>query len=113
MTAAPKIALVLDTSVVDHLHRVDVGTYRGANEPALRRLRASAEQRKIDIWISEITGVEMLHGLENLSSREAARRSAAARDAAKEALMSAMGARRLGYPCSRFDDTYSRLDMPR
>ncbi len=105
------LGVFLDLSVLDHLQRIEAGAYVGGNEDALRRLRVCAENRRVDTWISEITFVEMLHGLENLAGREQQRQAAAGKDAAKQAILASMSVRTLAYPCSRFDDTYSRWDL--
>jgi hypothetical protein len=108
---AKRLAVTLDYSVLDHLQRIEDGTYSGAHADALLRIRTAAERRRIDVWISEITPVEMLHGLEKLATDDARRARAVARDQTKEAIATAMGARTLAYPCSKFGDTYSRLGM--
>jgi hypothetical protein len=108
---AGSLAIVLDYSVLDHLQRIDAGTYRGGNEAALRRLRDGAVNRRVEVWISEITPVEMLHGLEKLAGDAPKRRTAGEKDAAKLAIAASMFARTLGYPCSKLDDTYSRIGM--
>lgn len=105
------LSVALDNSVLDHLHRVQAGTYAGAHAEPLRRIRAAAESRRILVWISEVTSVEMLHGIEKIASNDLKRSNAAARDQEKSAIAAAMGARTLGYPCSKLGDTYSRLGM--
>lgn len=105
------LAVFLDYSVLDHLQRIDAGTYAGKSESELRRLRTSAENRHLEIWISEITPVEMLHGLEKVSNDAAQRQRAADKDARKKAIAAQMFARLLGYPCSKSDDTFSRADI--
>ncbi|MBI3779832.1 MAG: hypothetical protein HY278_02045 [candidate division NC10 bacterium] len=106
-----RLAVALDYSVLDHLQRVQDGTYNGTRAEALRRIRAAGEGQRIDVWIAEITPVEMLHGIEKVATDDAKRARAAARDTEKEAIAAAMYARILGYPCSKLDDTYSRLGM--
>lgn len=109
--AAAPLSVTLDYSVLDHLHRIQAGTYTGAHREPLRRIRTAAESRRIVVWMSEITPVEMLHGIEKIKSNDLKRSNASARDQEKSAIAAAMGARTLGYPCSKLDDTYSRLDM--
>jgi len=106
-----RLAVALDYSVLDHLQRIQDGTYTSTRAGALRRIRAAGESRRIDVWIAEITPVEMLHGIEKIAADDAKRARAAARDRTKEAIATAMGARTLAYPCSKLDDTYSRLGM--
>jgi hypothetical protein len=103
--------VALDYSVLDHLQRIQGGTYSGIRAEALRRIRAAGEGRRLEVWIAEITPVEMLHGIENIAADEAKRTQAAARDKAKEAIATAMGSRTLAYPCSKLGDRYSRLSM--
>lgn len=106
-----RLAVTLDYSALDHLQRIQDGTYTGTRADALRRIRAAGESRRIDVWIAEITPVEMLHGIEKIAADDAKRAQAAARDKTKGAIARAMGARALAYPCSKLDDTYSRLNM--
>jgi hypothetical protein len=103
--------VALDYSVLDHLQRIETGTYRGLHRSALERLRDAASAGRIVVWISEICYVEMLHGIEHLPHDAAKRRDAEQKDAKKRAIAERMGARILGYPCSKFDDTYSRWDL--
>ncbi len=105
------LAVALDYSVLDHLQRVQDGTYAGIRAGALRRIRAAGESRRVEVWIAEITPVEMLHGIEKIAADDAKSAQAAARDKTKEAIAMAMGAKILAYPCSKLDDTYSRLSM--
>ncbi len=60
--------------------------------------------------MSEITKVEMIHGLENPKLDEKKLAKVKAWDEQKLDLTKQMGVRWLSYPCSRFDDTYSRWD---
>ena len=106
-----RLAVTLDYSVLDHLQRIEDGTYTGARADTLLRIRAAGKSRRIDVWMSEITPVEMLHGLEKLATDDAKRARAMARDKTKETIATGMGARTLAYPCSKFGDTYSRLGI--
>jgi hypothetical protein len=106
--------IVLDLCVIDHLQKVDAGTYRGKAEAALRKLRAAAEGSAVGVWICEISLVEMLHGIEKLaadSADPAKQAHARNNDTAKQLILKNMSARRLGYPCSKYDDDFSRLDI--
>lgn len=103
------MAIALDYSVLDHLQRIHAGNYNGRSREPLERIRAAATGRLVEIWITEITLVEMVHGIETADARTRIR--ALASDAEKQTIAEAMFARKLGYPCSRTDDTYSRLDI--
>ena len=105
------LAVALDYSVLDHLQRIQAGTYTGVRAASLSRIRAAGESRRVEVWIAEITPVEMLHGIEKIAADDAKRTQAVARDKTKEAIAMAMGAKTLAYPCSKLDDTYSRLGM--
>jgi hypothetical protein len=105
------LSVVLDYSVIDHLQRIEAGSYGGRNKDALQRLRVAAEAGRVEIWGSEITFVEMIRGIENLAGREERKKIVAIKDEAKRVIMDKMGVRRLGYPCSRCDDAFSRLDV--
>src|SRR5687767_12763313 len=84
--------IVLDYSVLDHLYRLQVGTYKGPYAHALTRLRTAAEDRRIEVWLCEITPVEMLQGLERLAGSGTAQTVASNRDAEKIAISKAMHA---------------------
>lgn len=105
-----KLSVAIDYSVLDHLQRSQSGSYAGSNKEFLARLHSAASKRKIQIWMSEICFVEALHGLENIVGDEDKRAHAKAKDAQKWAIAKEMGTRKLGYPCSKCDDTYSRVD---
>jgi hypothetical protein len=107
--SVPSIAL--DLSVLDHMYRIQAGTYTGVHYEALVRLRAAAEARQIAVWISEISPVEMLQGIEKIAPDTLKQSAAIMRDQEKDAIAASMGARTLGYPCSKLSDSYSRLGM--
>lgn len=102
--------VVLDYSILDHLYRIRVDNYKGGNARQLKKLYATAIARKVSIWLTEITRIEMIHGIENLEDDEN-KSAAQRRDNGKLAIADEMHSRTLGYPCSRFDDTYSRWDV--
>ena len=108
LVALPSV--VLDYSVLDHLQRIEAGSYVGTNKEGLRKLYYAGTERRIVVWISEISDVEMLHGIENLTDRMK-REQANRKDDYKRKMAHEMGAKRLGYPCSKFDDPYSRWDV--
>jgi hypothetical protein len=61
----PPLVVFVDYQVIDHLHRLDTGAYRGAHETALRTFRALASAGQYELWMAEITQVEMIIGREN------------------------------------------------
>jgi hypothetical protein len=105
------LSIYLDLSVIDHLQKIETMKYRGTRKTALQRIRVSAERHYVEIWISEITHVEMLHGIENVSDDEVKRQEANSNDQEKRIIAMSMFAQILGYPCSKTDDPYSRLDL--
>jgi len=107
------LSIYLDLSVIDHLQRIQQSMmeYIGPRRIALQRIRASAERHCVETWISEITHVEMLHGIENVSDDEVKRQEANSKDQEKLIIAKSMFAQILGYPCSKTDDPYSRLDL--
>lgn len=107
----PGLSIVVDYSVIDHLHRIEAGLYQGAHAAPLLQLRAAAETGAIEAWGAEITFVEMFLGIQNVSDQDEAARFAMAKDLAKRAIMRQMLVRRLGYPCSRCDDEYSLIGL--
>ncbi len=104
-------SVAVDYSVVDHLYRVQAGTYNGPNASALEHFRQAAEDGRAEVWIAEITPVEMLHGREKVAAESVKLARASAKDDQKNDICTAMRARYLAYPCSKVDDTYSRLGM--
>ena len=61
---SPKVAF-LDYQVIDHLYRLANGNYTGAFATELRLLEAGAATGKYELWMAEITRVEMIIGREN------------------------------------------------
>jgi hypothetical protein len=105
------LGVVLDYSVLDHLGRIQDGSYAGQHTAALSRLRHAAELASVVVWMAEITPVEMIHGIEKVHNQPAKHQTASERDARKVAVARAMNACRLGYPCSKIGDTYSRIGL--
>jgi hypothetical protein len=102
--------VALDYVVLDHIVRVAEGRYEGCGRQGLERLESLAADREIVAWVSEISWVEMLQGQEKAARHpglDAFRR----RDDAKRRVAEKMRARVLGYPCSRCDDDFSRLEL--
>ena len=104
------LAIYLDYSVLDALQRIQANkTCNSSKHRALQRLRASAERQYVEIWISEIAFVEMVHGIEKVFGNDAKRNNASSKDSKKREIASAMFAKVLGYPCAKTDDTYSQV----
>jgi hypothetical protein len=104
-------AVFIDYQVIDHLHRLDTGRYSGRSADSLRRFRSAAELRTYDLWMAEITQVEMIIGRENPNLHAARLPEILSKDANKLQIASAMGVRWLAYQCSKFNGDYSRLDI--
>lgn len=65
----------------------------------------------IAVWVCEISLVEMLHGIEKLANEPIKLEHAKDKDAHKRDILKKISVRQLGYPCSRFDDDYSRYGL--
>ncbi len=109
MTSIPVV--FADYQVLDHLLRIELGKYRGKSDVALRAFRRRCSQGSIELWVAEITQVEMIQGREN--PRLSANKLAEIKvwDQRKIEIAAEMRAKRLGYPCSKLNDTYSRLNV--
>lgn len=103
--------IFLDCQILDHLFRIENKTYKGKHELALTKLRKKAEKQVVNIWMSEITEVEMIHGKNNPRINEAKRCLARTNDQKKLAITKTMNIEWLTYPCSKLDDNYSLLDV--
>lgn len=118
---SPQRVLFLDYSVLDHMHRIDVGTYigtyKGTSAAELTALRQAAVAGDIEVWMSRITSVEMVIGLENPTLTSTKLAAANQNDTDKRAIANLMHVRWLTYPASRSDDWgkdstgYSRIDL--
>lgn len=106
-----EIAVFLDYSVLDHLFRLNTSRGKGLPGMALTNLKRRAETHEIVPWMSEITKVEMLLGIENDQIAAAKRAKCEEADHAKLKIAESMGVQWLAYPCSKFDDKYSRVDL--
>ncbi|MBA7573587.1 hypothetical protein ES708_15385 [subsurface metagenome] len=107
------LSIFLDYQILDHLFRIGNKTYEGKrkHELALTELRKKAEKQMVNIWMSEITKVEMIHGKNNPRINEAKRCLARTNDQKKTAIAKTMNIKWLTYPCSKFDDNYSLFDV--
>jgi hypothetical protein len=108
LTVAPAF---LDYQVIDHLHRVANGTYKGAHKNALATFQTKALEGEYELWMSEITEVEMIIGRENpkIDAEKAAK--LLRKDKEKLSIAKKLGVRWVSYPCGKFDDNYSRLNV--
>lgn len=105
------LSIFLDYPILDHLIRIENKTYKGKQRLELIELRKKAEKQAVNIWMSEITEVEMIHGENNQRINEAKRCLAKTNDQKKLAIAKTMNIKWLTYPCSKFDDNYSLFDV--
>ena len=103
--------IFLDYQILDYLFRIENKTYIGKHELALTELRKKAEKQVVNIWMSEITEVEMIHGKNNPQINDAKRCLVRTYDQKKLAIAKTMNIKRLTYPCSKFNDNYSLFDV--
>lgn len=108
---ATPMSIAVDYSVIDHLHRIQTGSGGVSHREALTRLYDAAVGGQVQLWGAEITFVEMIQGVNKLDDSDVRRAAVEAKDAAKRALMTAMGIRILAYPCGKYDDEYSLCDL--
>lgn len=101
----------LDYQVIDHLQRIEAGTYKGKFAASLAQFESQAVRGSYQLWMSEISPVEMLLGRENPALDSLKVASIEAKDREKLAIASKLGVKWLGYPASKLSDTYSRLGM--
>lgn len=106
----PKIVF-LDYQVIDHLYRVENGNYNGKNKSALQCFKVKALAGHYELWMAEITRVEMIIGQENPSVNPSRIPEFDQKDKEKLAIAKRLDVRWLGYPCSKIDDQYSRIDV--
>jgi hypothetical protein len=109
----PNLNIFLDYQILDHLFRIENKTYERdrEHEIALTEIREKAEKQVLNIWMSEITEVEMVHGKNNPQIDEAKRCLVATYDQRKLSIAKRMNIKWLTYPCSKFDDNYSLFDV--
>lgn len=101
----------LDYAVLDHLQRLDSGTYSGGAGDRLACIRALAARGSVQLWMSEIAKVEMLLGLENDHLSVDQRARAMDKDRRKLEIANEIGVKWLTYPASKCDDRYSRFGL--
>jgi len=109
MPVGGKISAALDYPVLDHLLRIEERRYTGDHCDALLRLQAAAQTCDVEIWVTETLSVEMAHGV--MDCDVTLRRQAEANDDAKYRIARNMRARRLRYPCSKYDDRFSLFEL--
>jgi len=103
--------IFLDYQILDYLFRIENKTYKGKHKLALTELRKKAEKQVVNIWMSEITEVEMIHGKNNPRINKAKRPLVRTNDQKKLAIAKTMNIKWLTYPCSKLDDNYSLFDV--
>jgi hypothetical protein len=103
--------IFLDYQILVYLFQIENNTYKGKHKLALTELRKKAEKRVVNIWMSEITEVEMIHGTNNPQIDDAKRCLVATYDQRKLSIAKRMSIKWLTYPCSKYDDNYSLFDV--
>lgn len=103
--------IFLDYQILDHLFLIENNSYKGNHELALTELRKKAENQIVNMWMSEITEVEMIHGKNNPKINEEKRCLVTTYDQRKIAIARTMNIKWLTYPCSKYDDKYSLFDV--
>jgi len=111
MSISAPPGILLDYSVLGRLQNIDSGTYNGRNAEALKRLRDWAISKKIAVWMSKITEIEMVQGLENPNLSPSALEKAKQNDEGKCIMANSMHIQWLTYPASQLNDEYSRLGL--
>lgn len=104
------LVVFLDYSVIDHIQRVNTQMYKGKHEDALGSFKAFAVMKKYELWMADITRVEMIIGRENVSINNLKFLDIVKKDEEKVEIIETLGVRWLSYPASKLDDEYSRLD---
>jgi len=74
-----------DYSVLDHLSRISIGTYKGRYERELSIFKNAAKEGRVVVWMSEISRVEMQHGVEKPTLPKDKRETALQNDTTKMA----------------------------
>lgn len=103
--------IFLDYQILDHLFRIENNAYQGNYKLALTELRKKAENQVVNMWMSEITEVEMIHGKNNPQINEVKRCLITTYDQRKKAIAKTMNIKWLTYPCSKYNDNYSLLNV--
>lgn len=70
-----------------------------------------AEKKYFNIWMSEISKVEMIQGKEKQALTAEKKKDIRLKDESKLSIAQQIGVIWLDYPCSVFDDDYSRFDL--
>ncbi len=105
------IPIFLDYQIIDHLLRIKHGKYTGNCEASLKAFFELAKQNKFSVFMSKITLVEMTLGFENPKLSEEKKVEICEKDKMKISMAEQMNVTWLDYPCSGFDDPYSRFDV--
>ena len=103
--------IFLDYQILDHIYRIRMGTYKSSHKLSLQKLKGYAENGKYRFYMSQITKVEMLQGLENpqLMNTEVEKYSEI--DTEKLNIANEIDIIWLSYPCSKSNDNYSRSNV--
>jgi hypothetical protein len=103
--------LFVDYQVIDHLYRLATESYQGQHAAALHLFESLATGGRYELWMSEISHVEMLQGRENPKLDPIKKEQIIAKDQAKVEIAERLGVRWLGYPASKLSNPYSRLGV--
>lgn len=103
--------LFVDYQVIDHLYRLATGSYQGQHAAALHLFESLVTGERYELWMSEISHVEMLQGRENPKLDPIKKEQITMKDQAKVEIAERLGVRWLGYPASKLSDPYSRLGV--
>ncbi len=107
----PNLNIFLDYQILVYLFQIENRTYKGKHKLALIELRKKAEKQVVNVWMSEITEVEMIHGTNNPKIDDAKRCLVRTYDQKKLAIAKTMNIKWLTHPCSKLNDNYSLLDV--
>lgn len=88
-----KTGVFLDYQVIDHLQRIRCNQDVGSLSPALIPIATLFAERRFDVWMSEISRVEMVQGLQNPALSEQRRAYAKSKDDMKLNVASELGVR--------------------
>jgi len=101
----------LNYEIIDHLYRMSAGTYQGLHEASLNTLKSLATDGTIHYYMSQITPVEMLQGLENPAISAQQAQTYRVRDDKKVRIANGMKVIWLRYPVGKSNDSYTRTNI--
>lgn len=105
------VEVFADYPIIDHLYRIENNSYNGDSLRELLELKNLCSNGIVKLWMSEITRVEMVLGLENPTINDDIKTIIEERDSEKIKIASELNVGWLTYPCSKTNDTYSRLNI--